>query len=102
MPLLMCPNDNAAMQTVNRSDVQFDICPTCRGVWLDRGELEKLMGAAQDAGASEHRESRPPERRYEEPRRHDEHRRYESDRRWHDDDYRKKKRRGFDIFDIFD
>ena len=40
MPLLMCPNDNAAMQTVNRSDVQFDICPTCRGVWLDRGELE--------------------------------------------------------------
>ena len=101
MPLLMCPNDNAAMQTVNRSDVQFDICPTCRGVWLDRGELEKLMGAAQDGG-SEPRDSRPPERRYEDQRRHDDHRRYESERRWHDDDYRKKKRRGFDIFDIFD
>ena len=55
MPLLMCPNDNAAMQTVNRSEVQFDICPTCRGVWLDRGELEKLMGAAQDGGGAEHR-----------------------------------------------
>ena len=96
MPLLMCPNDNAAMQTVNRSDVQFDICPTCRGVWLDRGELEKLMGAAQDGGGAEYRQTRPPERRYEDQRR------YESERRWHDDDYRKKKRRGFDIFDIFD
>ncbi len=103
MPLLMCPNDNAAMQTVNRSEVQFDICPTCRGVWLDRGELEKLMGAAQDTGGgAEHRESRPPERRYEDQRRHEDHRRYEGERRWHDDDYRKKKRRGFDIFDIFD
>lgn len=50
MPLLMCPNDNGAMQTVERAGVQFDMCPTCRGVWLDRGELEKLMAsAASDA-----------------------------------------------------
>ncbi len=47
MPLLLCPNDNSAMQTVDRDGVQFDMCPTCRGVWLDRGELEKLMAAAQ-------------------------------------------------------
>ena len=46
MPLLMCPNDDAAMQTMERGGVQFDMCPTCRGVWLDRGELEKLMEAA--------------------------------------------------------
>jgi uncharacterized protein len=39
------------MQTVDRAGVQFDMCPTCRGVWLDRGELEKLMAsAAQDSG----------------------------------------------------
>jgi len=99
MPLLLCPNDNAGMQTVTRSDVQFDICPTCRGVWLDRGELEKLISAAQDTGASSQRDGRPPEPRYEQ--RH-EPRHYSDDRRWHDDDYRKKKRRGFDIFDIFD
>lgn len=50
MPLLLCPNDNSPMQTVDRSGVQFDMCPTCRGVWLDRGELEKLMeSSAQDA-----------------------------------------------------
>ena len=35
MPLLLCPNDNAAMTTVNRDGVEFDMCPTCRGVWLD-------------------------------------------------------------------
>lgn len=45
MPLLLCPNDNSSMQTVDRDGVQFDMCPTCRGVWLDRGELEKLMAA---------------------------------------------------------
>ncbi|HAD83657.1 MAG TPA: hypothetical protein DCG71_02295, partial [Brevundimonas sp.] len=50
MPLLMCPNDNAPMQTLDRHGVQFDMCPTCRGVWLDRGELEKLMAAAADEG----------------------------------------------------
>ena len=43
MPLLMCPNDKAPMQTVDRSGVQFDMCPTCRGVWLDRGELDKIV-----------------------------------------------------------
>lgn len=53
MPLLLCPNDNSAMQTVDRAGVQFDMCPTCRGVWLDRGELEKLMeSAAQSAAPS--------------------------------------------------
>ena len=50
MPLLMCPNDNAAMQTLERNGVQFDMCPECRGVWLDRGELEKLMESATDEG----------------------------------------------------
>jgi uncharacterized protein len=47
MPLLLCPNDNGSMQTVQRSGVEFDICPTCRGVWLDRGELEKLLTTAR-------------------------------------------------------
>ena len=47
MPLLMCPNCNASMTEVKRDDVAFDMCPTCRGVWLDRGELEKIIAGAQ-------------------------------------------------------
>jgi Zn-finger nucleic acid-binding protein len=48
MPLLMCPNCNASMNEVKRADVAFDMCPTCRGVWLDRGELEKIIAGAKD------------------------------------------------------
>ena len=99
MPLLVCPNDNAAMQTVNRSGVEFDFCPTCRGIWLDRGELEKIMSAARDGGSSEGSSfapAQPAQPRYSEPHRSE----YRRD--WDDDDYRQKKRRGKSIFDIFD
>ncbi len=47
MPLLMCPNCNASMSEVKRNDVAFDMCPACRGVWLDRGELEKIIAGVQ-------------------------------------------------------
>lgn len=99
MPLLVCPNDNAAMQTVSRSGVEFDFCPSCRGVWLDRGELEKLMSAARDSEPSDS-ESRNAAPSYE--RRDRDHDRDDSRRRWDDDGHRRKKRRGFDIFDIFE
>ena len=46
MPLLLCPNCNQSMTAVNRQGVEFDMCPTCRGVWLDRGELDKIIDRA--------------------------------------------------------
>lgn len=96
MPLLMCPNDNAAMTTVNRDGVEFDMCPSCRGVWLDRGELEKLISA----GEAPERQA-PPAPGYQRPVHHGEYRSDDRGRYDHDDDgYRKKKRR--DFFDIFD
>lgn len=108
MPLLMCPNDNSSMQTLERSGVQFDMCPTCRGVWLDRGELEKLMDSAVSDAAPRPpeppRPSAPPVQPWggggyrEEPRYRDD--RYRDDR-YRDDDYRKRKKRD-SIFDIFD
>ncbi|GBD40788.1 hypothetical protein HRbin39_00157 [bacterium HR39] len=50
MPLLLCPNCAEGMREVERHGVRIDVCPKCRGVWLDRGELEKLLEAAA-AGA---------------------------------------------------
>lgn len=111
MPLLMCPNDNAAMQKVVRDGVEIDMCPSCRGVWLDRGELEKILSGGREARSDfdqdrerftrevdtfqrdpdAWRRSHPADARDQRPR--------------HDDDdynYRKKKKRGFDLFDIFD
>ena len=110
MPLLMCPNDNAAMQTLERGGVQFDMCPSCRGVWLDRGELEKLMASATEEGRASAPVAPPPQQAQlyappqgqpwgNQPYRDD--RRYK-DERYRDDDYRYKKKKRDSIFDIFD
>lgn len=43
MPLKTCPNCDVGMTLAKRSGIEIDICPQCRGVWLDRGELDKLL-----------------------------------------------------------
>ena len=40
---MKCPNDNETLVMSERSGIEIDYCPTCRGVWLDRGELDKLI-----------------------------------------------------------
>lgn len=40
---MRCPNDGSRLVEVERADVLIDACPTCRGVWLDRGELDKIL-----------------------------------------------------------
>lgn len=42
MSVLSCPVCQGAMREVNKGGVLIDTCTQCRGVWLDRGELEKL------------------------------------------------------------
>jgi uncharacterized protein len=39
---LRCPNCSTEMMLSNKNGVEIDHCPRCRGVWLDRGELEKI------------------------------------------------------------
>lgn len=48
-----CPIDNAPLQMTERSGIEIDYCPTCRGVWLDRGELDKIIERAESARAAE-------------------------------------------------
>jgi len=49
--MIHCPRCHTAeLVERDRAGVLIDICPTCRGVWLDRGELEKLI--ARDSSAS--------------------------------------------------
>lgn len=123
MPLLMCPNDNAAMQTLERNGVQFDMCPECRGVWLDRGELEKLMAAAVEEGraaAPAPQAYAPPPQPHPQPyaqphaqpwgggspQPYRDDRGYKNDKyrddRHRDGDYHYKKKKRDSIFDIFD
>jgi len=40
---MQCPTDGTTLTMSERSGIEIDYCPTCRGVWLDRGELDKLI-----------------------------------------------------------
>ncbi|GFR37104.1 hypothetical protein PRECH8_04000 [Insulibacter thermoxylanivorax] len=77
---------------MEREGVLIDACPTCKGVWLDRGELEKLM--------ADEREDRWYEREYEAPSSSDPYRKYSQDRRR---DHKRRTRSMLDILDdLFD
>lgn len=43
-----CPRCGVTLAMTDRQGVEIDYCPTCRGVWLDRGELDKLIERAGD------------------------------------------------------
>ncbi|KJS36454.1 MAG: hypothetical protein VR74_13275 [Hyphomonas sp. BRH_c22] len=43
---MKCPVDNETLVMADRSGVEIDYCPKCRGVWLDRGELDKIIERA--------------------------------------------------------
>jgi uncharacterized protein len=40
---MTCPVDGATLVMSERSGIEIDYCPSCRGVWLDRGELDKII-----------------------------------------------------------
>jgi len=44
---MLCPIDGENLVMTDRSGVEIDYCPKCRGVWLDRGELDKIIDRAQ-------------------------------------------------------
>jgi Zn-finger nucleic acid-binding protein len=46
---MRCPVDNETLVMADRSGVEIDYCPKCRGVWLDRGELDKIIDRAAGA-----------------------------------------------------
>lgn len=43
---MQCPRCNVALAMSDRQGVEIDYCPQCRGVWLDRGELDKIIDRA--------------------------------------------------------
>ena len=60
---MRCPVDNETLVMADRNGVEIDYCPKCRGVWLDRGELDKIIervGAAPAAPAPAAAPPAPP------------------------------------------
>ncbi|QDZ16917.1 MULTISPECIES: zf-TFIIB domain-containing protein [Humibacter] len=44
-----CPIDGTPLALSERNGIEIDYCPQCRGVWLDRGELDKILERADSA-----------------------------------------------------
>ncbi|WP_374449981.1 zf-TFIIB domain-containing protein [Stella sp.] len=98
---MKCPLDETELMMTERSGIEIDYCPKCRGVWLDRGELDKIVArAAESAAAAEPARPAAPADRggagrpWEQPARDDDYRRpkYEDDRRFDDRRYEGRRR----------
>lgn len=59
MTAINCPVCHAAFKEVVNEGVLIDICTECRGIWLDRGELEKLIDIARADGEAGEDGARP-------------------------------------------
>lgn len=108
---MRCPVCDVPLSISSREGVEIDFCPQCRGVWLDRGELDKVIERAAASpelagrGGGSYRDERPRYDDYDDRRRHydddDRHRGHYDDDRRHGSDPRKRKRRSF-LDDLFD
>lgn len=54
---MACPIDGTTLVMSERQGIEIDYCPSCRGVWLDRGELDKII---ERSGAAEQAPPPPP------------------------------------------
>ncbi|WP_395540670.1 zf-TFIIB domain-containing protein [Neotabrizicola sp. sgz301269] len=105
---MQCPVDGETLVMADRNGVEIDYCPRCRGVWLDRGELDKIIDRAASAapaptlaqpaaarGSAPVYQPEPRQTRSD----YDDRRRHKDD----DNDYRhKRKRKDSFLSDLFD
>ena len=75
--MLLCPSCMIELKIADRQGVEIDYCPQCRGVWLDRGELDKIIDRTielapprRDESERERWDDRPKARRASKKRRY--------------------------------
>lgn len=94
---MKCPNCSETLVMADRNGVEIDYCPKCRGVWLDRGELDKIIERSSSFDTA----PEPDKDRYY---KEDKDRKYygKSDDHYSDPRYRHKKKKDFfgDLFDF--
>jgi uncharacterized protein len=90
---MRCPVcDDEKLVISSRDGVEIDYCPQCRGVWLDRGELDKIIDRVAGAPAAAPVAPPPPPAQPQ----------YRDDDRRYDERSPKKKKRGGFLEDLFD
>ena len=96
---MKCPIDGENLVMAERQGIEIDYCPKCRGVWLDRGELDKIIERATMAGPTG---AQPRQGQS------DDHRRYEGRRDDHDEhghdgaSHGRRRKRGGLLGELFD
>lgn len=90
---MKCPIDNATLQMTTREGVEIDYCPECRGVWLDRGELDKII----DRSGSQSQSNQSQHQQYPQQSHQDSHHNHHSDY-----EYNKKHKKESFLGDLFD
>lgn len=83
---MKCPICNIPLLLADKQGIEIDYCPQCRGIWLDRGELEKIIEKS-----AQQEKSYPPDRHYEK----------HQDDHYYGDDNRNKRKRGL-LGEMFD
>lgn len=108
--MMICPVCTIELVVIEKQDIEIDYCPQCRGVWLDRGELEKLIERSSKSPSDDYRNDRERDgyrdehrdRSYDRDHHGDRSRNDHGDRGYrggHDDNNR---RRGSFLGDLFD
>jgi Zn-finger nucleic acid-binding protein len=97
---MLCPIDQTELRLAERQGVEIDYCPRCRGVWLDRGEIDKIL-EREAAGLAADRMPRADVPRLRRERVYDrrDHDRYD-DHEW--DEHGRRRRRGGWLGDLLD
>ncbi|HEY0047898.1 MAG TPA: zf-TFIIB domain-containing protein [Pyrinomonadaceae bacterium] len=100
-----CPVCNVELKMSDRQGVEIDYCPRCRGVWLDRGELDKIIERSEIGIESTERDRYDEHNRQRDDsnRRSEEHNRYsEHGSNYPQQPYKKHKKRESFLGNLFD
>jgi len=92
---MKCPNDETTLLITERKGIEIDYCPTCRGVWLDKGELDKLIQGSEN-GHTPPMQTHAPQGQYQQSNN------YQEQRPQNHNNYPYKKKRESFLGEIFD
>lgn len=60
---MKCPNCDETLVMTERQGIEIDYCPKCRGVWLDKGELDKIIERSSVQSQQELKQNKEKEKK---------------------------------------
>lgn len=99
---MKCPNCEETLVMTERQGVEIDYCPKCRGVWLDKGELDKIIEKSSSAETSQQLKSQNENRNREHDDDDDDDRDFFNRNRGNDNKTNPNRRKGGFLGNLFD